>query len=273
MLEQVRFDSLEHRSAGTLVLRRCMGSNIRTFPGSGDLFIDDICGANMVFEGGNVWARQLNNESNGLKIHNKGGKLWMLGYRTENPTTVLINTDGAQTEILGGENYPVFAVPDTAPMFINIESALSVIQTYNNYYIPDTPKYPYFMKEVWSGVETRVDSTLAPFTKSPRLARLLCVSNPDSVGTGSDSYVGQAGLRLRPNRSSAHPIRVTAGNGRLLIDAGVPFTAMIIGADGRIVRWLRSGAARASSALPAGVCYVRVKAGGLRHLRRVSLVR
>jgi hypothetical protein len=71
-----------------------------------------------------VWARQLNPENPETKIINDGGKLWILGLKTERGGTLIDNRAGASTEVLG-----CFAYANTAdekpPMFINHRSSLS----------------------------------------------------------------------------------------------------------------------------------------------------
>ena len=82
-----------------------------------------------------VWGRQLNPETKGIpEIINDGGKLWVLGLKTEYLSTKIENRNGAQTEILGGLMYPVHPVQDeTLPMFSNENSDISLIHAVSVY--------------------------------------------------------------------------------------------------------------------------------------------
>ncbi|HEY9847590.1 MAG TPA: glycosyl hydrolase family 28-related protein, partial [Candidatus Caenarcaniphilales bacterium] len=111
---------VEHASPKTLVLRDVQlgGENkmvYRNTLGAGELFLENVVGGKWRFDyPQNVWARHLNTEVNDLKIRNNGGKLWILGIKTENlgentnrTPTVIETTGGGQTEVLGGLLYPV----------------------------------------------------------------------------------------------------------------------------------------------------------------------
>lgn len=122
--------TLDNASTRTLVVKNAsaISGNIT---GTGDVFIEDIVSninSQWVFGDHNTWARQLNIESrNGLThLVNNGGKLWVLGYKTEQYGVLLENKNNAQAEILGsfvysvGEAYP-------GPMVVNENSDLTFI--------------------------------------------------------------------------------------------------------------------------------------------------
>ncbi len=95
--------------------------------GSGEVFVEDIStspAAGWTFGPGRVWARQINPENQGTHIVNKGGTLWILGLKTERGGTLIENTPGAKTELLGGFSYTT-TNPGNAPMFINNEASFS----------------------------------------------------------------------------------------------------------------------------------------------------
>jgi len=85
--------------------------------GTGDLFFEDVCLGQIELKGGNVWMRQFNPEAKERKILNEGGKLWILGLKTEQAGTVVETTEGGKTEILGGFIYAQGA-EKTTPMFV-----------------------------------------------------------------------------------------------------------------------------------------------------------
>lgn len=119
----------EHSSPKTLVLRNIAINSAKSYRnriGAGRLFIEDVTGGDWVFKHQEVWARQLNPENQGKKIVNDGGKLWILGLKTEKAGTIIETKASGKTEILGGLIYPVQPVPAEQPAFINDGSSLSV---------------------------------------------------------------------------------------------------------------------------------------------------
>jgi hypothetical protein len=77
--------TIENASARTLVIRDA--SNVSgNMTGSGDVFIENVVSnhsQSWTFNRQNVWARQFNVENTGTHIINNGGKLWILGLKTE----------------------------------------------------------------------------------------------------------------------------------------------------------------------------------------------
>jgi hypothetical protein len=95
--------------------------------GAGQLFLEDVAGGPWNFSNQRVWARQLDPEDPvGPKISNAGGDLWILGLKTERPTTVLRTTDGGSSEVFGGFVYPVESVAAGTPAFVSIDSRVSL---------------------------------------------------------------------------------------------------------------------------------------------------
>jgi hypothetical protein len=99
----------EHAGRRTAIFRHLLGWTYRPArPGVGDVFVEDVVGAPVVFRRQNVWARQLDIEgdieSRGkfeAKLINDGGSLWLLGYKTEDDGTHILTRNGGQTEVLG----------------------------------------------------------------------------------------------------------------------------------------------------------------------------
>ena len=101
--------------------------------GSGDLFLEDVCGGPFYFHSQNVWARQLNQETDtqkpdtqSAKIINDGGRLWILGLKTEKPGTIIKTINKGKTEVIGGFIYSTGG-DKTDPAFINNESSIALI--------------------------------------------------------------------------------------------------------------------------------------------------
>jgi hypothetical protein len=71
------------------------------------IFIENCAFGNTIFTDAQVWMRQFDPENDGLtKIINSGSDLWVLGLKTEWPSTVLENRNGARSELLGTMFYP-----------------------------------------------------------------------------------------------------------------------------------------------------------------------
>ena len=100
--------TLNHNSRRALIVRDSSVYGYSNAPGSGPLFLENVVGTPWRFQDQGVWARQFNLEGyDQPKIRNEGADLWVLGIKTELPTTVLESTQDGQTEVLGGLLYPV----------------------------------------------------------------------------------------------------------------------------------------------------------------------
>jgi len=107
-----------------------------TINGTGDLFIEDVAGSYWEIDHPqNFYARQLDMESATRKFFNKGGRLWILGIKTEQPgappnTAAIIDTQhNGKTEVLGGLILISRTVPLPAPQsaFLMNNSQVSLI--------------------------------------------------------------------------------------------------------------------------------------------------
>lgn len=120
--------TLKHNSNRVLHLESCLGFDYQanTNGTSGSLYLTDVSLPTLKFFGQSVWARQLNveNEVSGdeAKVTNNGGRLWILGFKTEKKGTTLRTTQGGRTEVLGALQN---SDPDTInPRFRTIEASL-----------------------------------------------------------------------------------------------------------------------------------------------------
>ena len=106
---------------------------------AGKLFLEDVQMNLQVNENQKVWARQLNSETlfeGKTKITNAGGKIWILGLKTEGKGTVIETTEGGKTELLGTLIYPVEEFNSeerTQAAFINKNSSHSLIYSVSAY--------------------------------------------------------------------------------------------------------------------------------------------
>lgn len=124
----------ENNSPATLTIRHCggwVGANghrhayRNTANATGTLFVEDVFLPGWNFTNQTVYARQFNPENpdgDGIEpqVLNDGGKLWILGFKTEGPAPFITTKNGGITELLGGYNYisathqptvPIDAVP------------------------------------------------------------------------------------------------------------------------------------------------------------------
>ncbi len=99
--------------------------------GTGDLYLNDVVGGPYVFKDQNVWARQLNQETDtqetddAAKVVNDGGRLWVLGMKTERAGTIIDTRGGGYTELVGAFLFSTGA-PKNDPAFVNTESSVSL---------------------------------------------------------------------------------------------------------------------------------------------------
>ncbi len=110
---------LENNQTRTVILRH-MGINFQgadAYRGNstGAVFIEDVVGRTFKFTRQTVWARQFNVESLGTHTINDGGKLWILGQKTETNGTLIETKNGGKTEVLGALAYSFGG--NTEPMY------------------------------------------------------------------------------------------------------------------------------------------------------------
>lgn len=126
---------LVNESARVLVVRDGSIGGLQT--GAGALYLEDVVTAGALsLTGQDVWARQLNPEPQGLHLSNDGGRLWVLGLKTERGGVLVDSRPGSATEILGGFVYTTTS-PEGAPMFRveDAEVSISIRETnFGGYY-------------------------------------------------------------------------------------------------------------------------------------------
>ena len=121
-----------------------------TVRGTGKLFLEDDFLPGWEFKRQNVWARQLNPENwdgDGTEpqVANAGGKLWILGFKTEGAAPFIATTEGGTTELLGAYNYvsatKANTVPTGAVPYIVTDSSAALTFTSDNFRKNDYPVY------------------------------------------------------------------------------------------------------------------------------------
>lgn len=124
------FPMLEDTRSTTVILKNLIDVSYRGVSGAGPLFIENICCGPFEFNSQTVWARQLNSETTNTHLLNNGGKLWVLGYKTEQISTIAETRGGGQTEILGSF-FSAHALESTTAI-VNHESSISIIYATNS---------------------------------------------------------------------------------------------------------------------------------------------
>lgn len=118
---------LRHESDRTLIVSSVIGFHLEGH-GDGDIFLDDYCGRlDLRKPGQSAWCRQLNTEHTGTMLHNNGGKLWILGMKTEKIGTIIETVNGGITDLAGAFIYSNQGWEEDTPAFIIEDSTVSLI--------------------------------------------------------------------------------------------------------------------------------------------------
>ena len=117
--------------------------------GTGSVFVEDVsAGPWNILTPQNVFARQINPETDTTKIVNNGGRLWILGLKTEQAGTNVETNNGGYTEVLGGLLYPAHNVPSDQSAFVINDSRASLIYAVTNYSVPSTASFANYQHQV-----------------------------------------------------------------------------------------------------------------------------
>jgi hypothetical protein len=118
-----------HASEGTLLAQDIAAGGIKLLERSstgGEVFLENITTSGIAVAGSaGVWIRQFNTEGSGVRITNTGAPLWILGSKTEQNMTLLLNSDGARTELMGGFVYMVHFKEPQRPYLMNRNGQIS----------------------------------------------------------------------------------------------------------------------------------------------------
>lgn len=161
VIERLEEASVLQNSDRTLVVQKSsLRSYANTPQGSGDTFLEDIVTNQVTMQNQALWARSLNVEgqppAGEAKIINKGGQLWVLGLKTENPGTILSTHAQGKTDVIGGLIYINQDIPDTQPpqpQYVQDESDLAVV---TRTYAPTAIGYPILIRETTGGHTTDI---------------------------------------------------------------------------------------------------------------------
>jgi hypothetical protein len=172
-----------HASSRPLVIKDSMFGTIgvityRSTSVAGPLFVEDVSGGRWRFDHRqDIWARQLNPENPDLEILNNGANLWILGLKTEIPSTNIVTKAGGRTELLGGLLYPGIGyewlempkgISPECPAFINHEASHSLIYAVTAH--SDNANWQIQIKETRDGETKLLKKKAAPLRGSNPLA-------------------------------------------------------------------------------------------------------
>ena len=162
---------VQQDSARPLVLRDSLIGGLpttiayqNTSRGTGTLFVENVAAHpwQIVFPQ-NVFARQINPEGSTTKITNTGGRLWILGLKTEGTGTNIETGQGGSTEVLGGLIYPVWKTPADSASFVVNDSRASFIYAVSSYRPPASgTNFAVQVKETQRGVVKSLRTTSLP---------------------------------------------------------------------------------------------------------------
>ncbi|MBN1444369.1 MAG: glycoside hydrolase family 55 protein [Planctomycetes bacterium] len=120
---------IEARSPERTVVCRATGGTVIARPRT-KVFLTNCVGHCYQEAGSTVWARQWNTERGPEKAQvntrNDGGRLWILGMKTEAKSIKLATLNGGRSEVLGVHNYNTSGVRDDTPFFLVESGTLSV---------------------------------------------------------------------------------------------------------------------------------------------------
>lgn len=96
---------------------------------TGDVFIDDVCGALFMQKpGASVWCRYFNYEVMPmLGLVNNGGNLWIMGSKIEHPNPQVELLNGSRSEIFGAMWYAGFEDVVKGPGMRIVDSAVTLV--------------------------------------------------------------------------------------------------------------------------------------------------
>ena len=157
---------IEINTDRTVVVRSVQCRRI-THNGKGLLFLEDVTTDDLrLRKDQQAWARQLNVENEGTHVTNDGGKLWVLGYKTERGGTLLLTKGGGQSEVFGTFSYTTTA-GKLAPMFVTEDA--SVFAFFSEVCYTGDP-FAVLIRETRNGVTKEVgrgDGTVTPYVGVP----------------------------------------------------------------------------------------------------------
>jgi hypothetical protein len=216
--------SIVNKSTGVVILKDVLGASyVNTVPG-GKLFLQDVDMTYMTMDRQEVWMRSLNPErSYGPPyIINKGSKLWVLGFKTEDRGTIFTTTDGGLTEVIGGlVRVGSQEIPADMAAFKVVESGMSVAGV-GMYHMGG--QYNIVLEETRDGITKKLLRA-----DSPGFAQFLTAYKDGSQnGVSPLQYINGSGLM-------ASPFNVSYQNNSIIVNHPAMQKVFIYTAAGELV--------------------------------------
>jgi len=175
VFERLGLGHLEHVSQQTAVFRHGGPGVYHGQRGAGDVFYDDAQGKVRLARGQKFWGRQVNIETRGEgnpEILNDGGRMWLLGFKTEYKSINIANRNGGMVEMLGGFLYPVGG-SFKGPLMRNHDGRWSLTFTTSAY----RADHGVYIDETWQGTHKELTNKQVD-RNGPRRRVHLYICNP-----------------------------------------------------------------------------------------------
>lgn len=265
------------QSLNTLLVRSSLYSGA---DGAGKVFFNDVScqfpNGQHVGDAPNVvigakqqaWARQLNLETEcAPKLRNRGGQLWVLGYKIERGST-LLEALGGSTEILGGLCYTIWD-PAQQPAFRVVDGRASIVMAEAGFH----QRFQTVVSETRGGATTELKRDQVP-GRCAGFSMPLFVADPPTTGAtvppAPTAFTAQAispisvALTWKPAAGAiGYRVRRGApgapGNGLLGFTAGTTWTDSGL-TDGTAFTWTVAAVGRSLGESPTITATARTQA-------------
>ena len=192
-----KIQAVAHSAARELQVERSGLSDYVAAPGAGDVHLADVNGGPFAFRGQDVYARQLNVENDTVNVTNDGGRLWILGLKTEKDATVIRTVNGGETEVLGALMYKQTGETTAAPMFEVVDASLSIAGFKENTFA-SIPPYTVKLRETRGSVTEEIADSTSELRTS-----LLAAFVPDGGANAAPSVdAGEDQLLVAPTATA-----------------------------------------------------------------------
>lgn len=205
----------ENASSRTLSLYNLTGSVEATGPG--DVFLNSVVGSLEIdHPEAEVWARQLNTEGSEVNIRNNGGRLWLLGHKTEGGGIKAQTLNGGETEILGAHIYSLGAGNfDTIYEVSDANASFAGIREHTG-----AAKYSNFVRESRQG-DTRIFGE-ADAPTGPKFKRGISLYSGSDMSFASESPTSLGQSSPSSSLTSTDPLQAEAGLDPILAAPIIP---------------------------------------------------
>ncbi len=232
--------SLQHTGDKTVVIRGCTALQYKSSPGAGDLFVEDyVNGALEIHQSQRAWFRQLDIEVDDTKFINRGGRVWIMGYKTEKGGTLCRTIEGGVTEIYGCFSY-ANGGDYTMPLFEVSDAAFS-LAGYSGVCYDETNRWSSYIEATKNGITRSISESSSDACNYPVKEKL-------PVFTILSCYESKSITRKRvypftPTESNGYGLQVQRTNAMLVLTplgTALPNSFAVFRTDGRQIMRIRT---------------------------------